>query len=119
MPAGARAFSRMSVAHPLSPEMRLMSTRDLGWLTVSLLIVTAPHMLRAPWWIALLTLCLYGWRFYYTLNRAPLPSRIFGIGIALVAMLGVWVEYRTLFGRQSGVVLLMLFSGLKLLESRT
>jgi len=34
-------------------------------------------------------------------------------------MLGVWVEYRTLFGRQPGVLLLMFFSGLKLLESRT
>ena len=34
-------------------------------------------------------------------------------------MLGVWVEFRTLFGRQPGVLLLMFFSGLKLLESRT
>ena len=34
-------------------------------------------------------------------------------------MLGVWLEYRTLFGRQSGILLLMLFSGLKLLETRT
>ena len=34
-------------------------------------------------------------------------------------MLGVWIEYRTLFGRQPGIVLLVLFSGLKLLESRT
>src|SRR6267143_3555434 len=33
-------------------------------------------------------------------------------------MLGVWMEYHTLFGRQPGVILLMLFSGLKLLESR-
>ena len=41
-----------------------------------------------------------------------------GATIAL-AMLGVWLEYRTLFGRQPGIVLLMLFSGLKLLETRT
>ena len=34
-------------------------------------------------------------------------------------MLGVWIEYRTLFGRQPGILLLMLFSGLKLLETRT
>ena len=31
------------VAHPLSPELRLMTTRDLVWLIGSLLIVTAPH----------------------------------------------------------------------------
>ena len=45
----------MSTPHPLSPELRLMSTRDLAWLTGSLIIVTAPHALRAPWWLALLT----------------------------------------------------------------
>src|SRR5439155_3776726 len=60
-----------------------------------------------------------GWRFSCTLNRSPLPARWLILAVAFVAMLGVWVEYRTLFGRQPGVLLLMLFSGLKLLESRT
>ena len=106
-------------AHPLVPEMRLVSTRDLVWLIASLLLVIAPHTLRAPWWLTLLTLCLYGWRVHYALNRAPLPSRWLILAVAAVAMLGVWMEYRTLFGRQPGILLLMLFSGLKLLETRT
>lgn len=105
--------------HPLAPEIRPVSTRDLAWLVGSLLLVIAPHMLRAPWWLTLLTLCLFAWRFYYAINRAPLPSRWFVIGIAVVAMLGVWLEYRTLFGRQPGIILLMLFAGLKLLETRS
>jgi len=41
------------------------------------------------------------------------------LAVAGIAMLGVWVEYRTIFGRQPGIVLLMLFSGLKVLETRT
>ena len=106
-------------AHPLAPEVRLVTTRDLVWLIASLILVILPHTLRAPWWLTLLTLCLYGWRFYYSLNRAPLPSRWLVIAVAAVAMLGVWMEYRTLFGRQPGILLLMLFSGLKLLETRT
>jgi len=97
----------------------MMNARDLAWLTGSLLLVTFPHALRAPWWLTLLTLCLYGWRFYYTLNRAPLPSRWLVIAVALVGMLGIWMEYRTVFGRQPGVVMLLLFSGLKMLESRS
>ena len=109
----------MKLAHPLSPEMRAITPRDLAWLTGSLLVVALPHALRAPWWLTLLALCLYGWRFYCTLNGAPLPSRLLVIAVALVGMLGIWLEYRTLFGRQPGVMLLMLFSGLKLLESRT
>ena len=106
-------------AHPLAPEVRLVDTRDLAWLIGSLLIVIAPHTLRAPWWLTVLTLCLFGWRLYCTLNRAPLPSRWLVIGIAAVAMLGIWIEYRTLFGRQPGIILLMLFAGLKLLETRS
>jgi transglutaminase-like putative cysteine protease len=98
--------------------MRLVTARDLLWLIGSLALAIAPHALRAPWWLTLLTLCLFGWRFYYSLDRAPLPSRWLVLGVAAVAMLGVWIEYRTLFGRQPGIMLLMLFAGLKLLETR-
>jgi transglutaminase-like putative cysteine protease len=106
-------------AHPLAPELRQATARDLAWLIGSLVLVIMPHALRAPWWLTLLTLCLYGWRLYLALDRAPLPSRWLVLGVAAVAMLGVWLEFRTLFGRQSGILLLMLFSGLKLLETRS
>jgi len=106
-------------AHPLAPELRLVGARDIAWLTGSLLLVVAPHAMRAPWWLTLLTLCLFGWRVYFSLNRAPLPSKWLVLGVAMVGMLGVWIEYRTLFGRQPGVLLLMLFAGLKLLETRS
>ena len=105
--------------HPLAPELRAVSARDLMWLIGSLVLVIAPHALRAPWWLTLLTLSLYGWRLYYTLQRAPLPSRWLVLGVAAVAMLALWVEFRTLFGRQPGILLLVVFSGLKLLETRT
>src|SRR5258708_23710249 len=105
--------------HPLSAEMRPLTLRDLGWLPASLVIVIAPHALRAAWWLTLLTLCLYGWRFYSTINRAPLPSRWVVIGVEGIGLLGVWMEYRRFLGRQGGVILRMLFSGLKLLESKT
>ena len=105
--------------NPLAPEQRPVGARELAWLVGSLMLVIAPHATRAPWWLTLLTLCLYGWRIYFALNRAPLPSRWLVLGVAAVAMLGVWIEHRTLFGRQSGILLLMVFSGLKLLETRT
>ncbi len=106
-------------AHPLAPEVRLATPRDLAWLIGSLALAILPHALRAPWWLTLLTLCLFGWRFYYSLDRTPLPSRWLVLGVTAVALLGVWVEYRTLFGRQPGILVLVLFAGLKLLETRT
>ncbi len=105
--------------HPLAPEQRAVGARELAWLVGALVLVAAPHSLRSPWWLTLLTLCLYGWRLYFVLNRGPLPSRWLLLGIAAVGMLGVWIEQHTLFGRTSGVMLLVLFSGLKLLETRT
>ena len=107
------------VPHPLAPEVRPVSVHDLAWLIGSLLLVIAPHWLRAPWWLTLLTLCLFAWRFSYALNGAPLPSRWLLIGVAVVSMLGVFMEYRTLFGRQPGILLLTLFAGLKLMETRS
>ncbi len=97
----------------------MVTGRDLAGLLVSLMIVTAPHAARAPWWLTLLTVCLYGWRVYLAMNRAELPSRWLLLVIALAAMFGVWLEFHTLFGRTPGIVLLMLFSGLKMMEART
>ena len=108
-----------AAAHPLDPGARAVGTRELAWLIGSLVLVAAPHALRAPVWLTVLTLCLFAWRFWCALNGAPLPSRWLVIGVAVAAMLGVWIEYRTLFGRAPGIVLLALFAGLKLLETRT
>ena len=105
--------------HPLAPEARSVVLRDLGWLVAALIVVAAPHAARMPWWLTLLTLCLYAWRVWFALNRAPLPSRWLVLGVAAMAILAVWMETRTVFGRTSGIFLLVTFSGLKLLETKT
>ncbi|MGD9951636.1 MAG: DUF3488 and DUF4129 domain-containing transglutaminase family protein [Burkholderiales bacterium] len=109
----------MSVAHPLAPEQRAVSLRELAVLLACLALVTVPHALRIPWWLSLLLAGLYAWRLYLGLQRAALPSRWLVLGIALLAIGAVYLEYRTVFGRTSGIVLLVLFSGLKIMETRT
>jgi transglutaminase-like putative cysteine protease len=108
-----------ALPHPLAAEQRVVAARDLAWLIASLALAAAPHVWRAPWWLALLTLCLYGWRVYFAINRGPLPSRWLLLGVAAVGAIAVWLGSHTLFGRTPGVQLLMLLSGLKLLETRT
>ena len=93
--------------------------RELGWLVAALALVAAPHAARMPWWLSLLTACLYGWRVYFAIDRKPLPSRWLILAVAAIAIFGVWMETRTIFGRTSGIWLLVAFSGLKLLETRT
>jgi protein-glutamine gamma-glutamyltransferase len=109
----------MTSPHPLAPEQRAVTARDLAWLLASLVLVAAPHTLRIPWWLTLVVLALYAWRARVTLERSALPSRWLVLGLALVTIGAVYLEYRTLFGRTSGIVLLVLFSGLKLLEMRS
>lgn len=109
----------MTAVHPLLPEQRAIAPRELLGLIASLVLVAAPHALRMPWWLALAVAGLYAWRAQVGLFRAPLPPRWVLLVVALLAIGAVYVEYRTLFGRTTGIVLLVLFSGLKLIEMRT
>ena len=86
LPAGARALRtemKSAAAHPLAPEARARRPRAT-WpgSSARCLVVIAPHATRAPWWLTLLTLCLFAWRIYYALNRAPLPSRWLVLAVA-------------------------------------
>jgi transglutaminase-like putative cysteine protease len=109
----------LPAAHPLEPEVRAIAARDLAGLILALLLAAAPHALRAPWWLVLLTVALYAWRAAALMNRWPLPGRALLLLITAAAMAGVWLEYRMIFARVPGIVLLLLFSGVKLLEART
>jgi len=108
-----------SVPHPLAPELRAVNGRELAGLILALVIVVSPHAGRAPWWLTVLLLGLYGWRTLIAVLNMPLPPRWLLLMIGAVAMVGIRAEFHMLFGRAPGIVLLVLFSGLKLLEMRT
>lgn len=105
-------------AHPLAPELRALNARDLTGLIASLILVVAPHAQRAPWWLALLVLALYGWRAYLGYARAPLPPRWLLLALTAAGIASIWAQYHTVFGRTPGIMVLCFFSGLKLLETR-
>ena len=88
-------------------------------LMLSLTMVTAPHALRVPWWLIALAAVLAAWRGYLAYARLRLPSRWLLLLIVITATLGVYFQYRTIFGRDAGVALLVAMLGLKLLETRT
>ncbi len=108
----------MSRAEAVLPAMRPIGWQEFALLLAGLLLVAAPHALNAPWWLILLTVLLYVWRGAGIWNRSLLPSRWMLIVIVALGTAGIWLEFRAIFGRLPGVMLLFMFSGLKLLESR-
>jgi len=108
----------MSGAEALLPAQRPLAWREYALLVAGLLLAAGPHVLRAPGWLIALTVFLYAWRGLGAWNRSLLPSRWMLVAIVLLGLAGVWLQYRAIFGRTPGMMLLLLFSGLKLLESR-
>jgi transglutaminase-like putative cysteine protease len=100
------------------PGQRPITWRVYALLLAGLLIASGPHALRAPWWLISLTLFLYVWRGIAITHRRLLAPQWVLIVIVALGMGGIWLQYRAIFGRTPGLMLLLLFSGLKMLESR-
>jgi transglutaminase-like putative cysteine protease len=93
-----------------------MQLRHVLWLLAGLALVAAPHTPRLPWWLNLLALMFLAWRVYLALGERALPGKWLLTLFVAGGLLGVYFTYRTIFGRDSGVALLVLFLSLKLLE---
>jgi transglutaminase-like putative cysteine protease len=93
--------------------------RHVLYLLLSLVMVAAPHVFHLPWWIIALAATLFAWRVHLAHARLAMPHRWLVILVALAGLIGVFLTYRSIFGREAGVALLVIMLGLKLLESRT
>ena len=90
--------------------------RHLLWLLAGLALVVAPHAPRLPWWLNLIVPMLIMWRIYLGWGERALPHKWLLALFVVAGLFGVYFTYRTIFGRDSGVALLLLFLSLKLLE---
>jgi transglutaminase-like putative cysteine protease len=93
--------------------------RHVVYLLISLSMVTVPHTPYLPWWTIALVSALIAWRAYLGYEHLGMPNRWLLILIAVGATLGVFISYRTIFGRDAGITLLVIMLGLKFLETRT
>jgi protein-glutamine gamma-glutamyltransferase len=90
----------------------------LGGVLASVAFVMAPHAARVPAWTAFFCAAILLLRFYLAWRHRALPPRWILFALAIAAIAGVVFSYRTVFGRDSGVVLLLAMAALKLLEMR-
>ena len=87
-------------------------------LIACILLVSAPHAEHLPLWVSAICSALLAWRAYLTWSGNPLPPRWLLLVITLACVLAIAATFRTLFGREVGVTLLILLAALKLLEIR-
>ena len=96
-----------------------LSLRSTLWLIAALVLVAAPHGARVPLWIVTLAVMLIAWRVYLARARLGLPRKWLLLTIVAGTVVGVYLHYRTIFGRDPGIALLLVMLALKLLETRT
>lgn len=85
-------------------------------LLVSVLLVILPQVPRLPVWLSLLCLAAIGWRLLHDMGKLPLPNRLARMALVILSILGLFVSYHTIVGREAGSALLILMLSLKLLE---
>lgn len=110
--SGAAAPRATATAGPPLDEVQAW------WLMAAATVVLLPLAPHLPYWLAAavaVTLALRAWLLH---ARQPLPGRWVLVLAAFAAGIGVFAEYRTLFGQNPGVALLAAFLALKQLESR-
>ncbi len=92
--------------------------RDTLFLMAAIALTVVPSFAHLPGWCTTVFCVLFVWRGVLIVTGHPLPSGAVRLGIAAVCTAGVLAEHGTLFGRQAGEALLVLFLGLKLMEMR-
>jgi len=98
---------------------RQLGLRETAVLMLALLLVSAPHASRLPWWVSILAAMLAGWRLYLARMQFSLPRKPLLLLIVAGVTAGVYLHFRTIFGRDAGVALLIVMLALKLLETRS
>jgi transglutaminase-like putative cysteine protease len=90
----------------------------LLWVSAGLALAMLPHYSQLPLWVALLVAIAIVWRLFIESRQASLPPKLLRTLIAIAAMSGILMTYRTLNGLEAGTSFLALMAGMKLLETR-
>ena len=81
-------------------------------------LAAAPHAQRLPWWVTVIGAAMIAWRAWAGWKNEHLPRRWLLAVLVMVGMAAVYLNFRTILGRDAGVTLLVLFLSLKLMETR-
>ncbi|MBC7501596.1 MAG: DUF3488 domain-containing protein [Herminiimonas sp.] len=100
-----------SMSRPMSRDKA-----DALLLIISCALVLAPHAAHLPLWTTFASTAILAWRGWVTFRGNRMPPRWLLLPITALAMAGVYWNFKTFFGRDSGVAMLVLLLVFKLLE---
>ena len=106
-------------ARKLEVEQWRPTRERVVWLAIALSLVLIPHVLRMPIWVTVSFVLLALWRVEHVIHGVRLPNRWYRSALSVVIVIGVFLSYGTLFGRQAGIAALAVLAGMKLLETES
>ena len=104
----------------LQPQLSIgaREQRDQAVLLIAVAMVVAPHFSQLPLWSTVMIGLLWIWRALLTQTLKPAPPRMIMVLLLAAGTSAVWLEHKTLFGRDASVNLLLVLIALKVLEMR-
>ena len=106
-PSGRLARLRMQLSRDKSDTLLLLAAASL---------VLGPHALHLPAWVSALCAGTLVWRGLVTFRGTRMPPAMVLLPLAVAAMGGVFITYKTLLGREAGVAMAVLLVAFKMLE---
>jgi len=79
-------------------------------------LVLAPHAAHLPLWVSLMCAATLGWRALITFRGTRMPPSMLLLPLALMAVGGVYLTFKTILGRDAGVAMAILLVTFKMLE---
>ena len=102
-----------------TPARQALDRQATPWLFASALVTIAPHVLHQAYWLSALAGLLMFWAVRLWWKDERLPGRWVLFLLVIVGCSGILLEFRTLFGRDAGVAMLVVFMAMKLLELKS
>lgn len=92
---------------------------DSLWIALALALAALPHVARMPWWVSAVGAAVVAWHLHIARMRLPAPRAWLTAVLVAGAAAAVYVQFRTIFGRDPGISLLIVMLALKLVEMKT
>ena len=102
-----------------TPAREALDHHATPWLFATALATTAPHSLHQPLWLSAMAGIMLLWASWLWWKDQRLPSRWLLVLLVAAGCTGILIEFHTLFGRDAGVAMLVMFMTMKLLELRS